>query len=136
MLALATPIKLRLAALPQLTGWAVRVSTEAGDRKPVPAADVRCTGAAVADSKTGAAMVSPEWTVTLVVRRSDTAAAELDAAFAAVFASLHNWQPGQQCGRGWEALRLQRVAETSFADEGFAGCELAFSTAASYIGQA
>lgn len=134
MLALATPLKTRLQTLAQLTGWDVRVGTELADRRQVPAADVRCSVAGVADSRTGAAMVAPEWTVTLVVRRSDTAADELDAAFAAVCASLHAWQPGQVAGRGWEPLALQRVTEPLFADEGLAGCELTFRTAARYMG--
>lgn len=135
MLALEPLLKTRLQSLPALTGWAVRTGTESADRRLVPAADVRCTGAQVPDSKTGAVMVSPEWTVTLVVRRSDDAAAQLDAAFAGVIASLHNWAPGQHGGRGWEPLRLGRVSEPNFADEGLAGYELLFSTAGSYMGQ-
>lgn len=135
MLALTAPIKARLQALPQLTGWDVRTGTEPADRSRMPAVDVRCNGAGVADSRTGAAMVAPEWTVTLVVRRSATAADELDAAFAAVFESLHNWAPGQHGGRGWEPLRLQRVTEPAFAEEGLVGCELTFATGAAYKGQ-
>jgi len=135
MLALAAPLKARLQALPQLTGWQVRLGTDSADRRSTPAVDLRCTGAGVADSKTGAAMVSPEWTATLMVRRGADAADILDAAFAAVFESLHNWQPGQQGGRGWEPLRLARVQEPAFADEGVVGYEMSFSTAARYMGQ-
>lgn len=98
MLALAIPLQQRLAALPQLTGWVVRTNTEAADRKPLPAVDVRCVGAAVADSKTGAAMVAPEWAVTLMVRRGDDASSLLDAALSAVICSLHGWAPGQHGG--------------------------------------
>jgi hypothetical protein len=58
----------------------------------------------------------------------------LDVAFAATFASLHNWAPGQHGGRGWEALRTVRVQEPAFADEGVVGYEITFSTAARYIG--
>lgn len=132
MLALEPHLKARLQTLPALTGWAVRTGTELTDRRVVPAADVRCTGAQVPDSKTGAVMVAPEWTVTLVVRRSDEAANQLDAAFAAVIASLHNWAPGQHGGRGWEPLKLVRVTEPQFVDEGLAGCELLFTTGARY----
>lgn len=135
MLALAAPLKARLQALPQLTGWQVRLGTDSADRRSTPAVDLRCTGAGVADSKTGAAMVAPEWAATLIVRRGDDAPELLDAAFAAVFASLHNWSPGQHGGRGWEPLRLARVQEPVFADEGFVGYELSFSTAARYLGQ-
>lgn len=133
MLALESHLKTRLQALPALTGWAVRTGTELTDRRMVPAADVRCTGAGVPDSKAGAVMVSPEWTVTLVVRRSDQAADQLDAAFADVLASLHNWAPGQLGGRGWEPLRLGRVTEPQFAEDGLAGIELTFTTGARYI---
>lgn len=135
MLALTDPLKARLQALPTLYVWNVRTGTEHSDRRTVPAVDVRCNGASVADSRGGAALVAPEWTVTLVVHRSDTAAAELDAAFAAVFDSLHNWQPGTHGGRGWEPLRLQRVTEPAFADDGLVGCELTFTTGARYMGQ-
>ncbi len=135
MLVLEPLIKARLQALTALTGWAVRTGTELVDRRLVPAADVRCTGASVTDSKAGRATVSPEWAVVLVVRRSDVAAQQLDAAFAAVTESLHSWMPGPQDGRGWEPLRLSRVSEPLFADEGLAGCELTFSTSAVYRGQ-
>lgn len=133
MLALTTPLKSRLQALPALTGWAVRMGTELADRRIVPAVDMRCTGAAVPDSKTGAVMVQPEWTATLIVRRSDEAADQLDAAFAALIASLQNWQPGPLGGRGWEPLRLARVTEPLFAEEGLAGIEIAFHTGARYL---
>lgn len=135
MLALANPLKDRLAALPQLTGWQVRLRTDSADRRSLPAVDLGCLGATVAASKTSAAMVSPEWTATLMVRRGDDAAVLLDFAFASVFGALHNWQPGQQGGRGWEPLRLVRVQEPIFADEGVVGYELTFATAASYMGQ-
>lgn len=135
MLALSNPLKLRLQALPQLAGWSVRTGAEAADRTLLPAVDVRCGGAQVADSKTSAAMVQPEWVVTLMVRRGDAAADQIDAAFAAVMAALHNWQPGQQGGRRWEPLRLARVAEPQFADEGLVGCEMSFFTGAKYDGQ-
>jgi hypothetical protein len=135
MLALTNPIKTRLAALPALTGWAVRMGSEGADRRLVPAADVRCNGAVVADSRTSAVMVAPEWTVTLVVKRGDAAAGQIDAAFAAVVDSLHNWMPGQHGGRGWEPLKLTRVTEPLFDDAGLVGCELVFSTGARYMGQ-
>ena len=132
MLALGSHIATRLRALPALAGWDVRGATEPADRRPLPAVDVRCEGASVADSKTDAALVAPLWTVTAVVRRSPTAAAELDAAFAAIFASLHAWAPGQCAGLGWERLALQSCQAPVFADEGQAGLQLNFLTSARY----
>ena len=135
MLALTTPLKDRLQALPQLTGWAVRTGTDAADRRVLPVADVRCTGARVADRKTGAVLVSPEWTVTLVLRRADDAADQLDAAMTAVIEAVHGWAPGKHSGRGWERLALLDISEPVFGDEGLAGYELTFGTAATYMGQ-
>lgn len=135
MLALTTPIKERLAALPAFVGWAVRTGTDNTDRRIVPAVDVRCGGAGVSSKTKGMAMVAPEWTVTLITRRADDAAEMLDAAFAAVVASLHSWQPGSVGGRGWESLDLVRVTEPDFVDEGLVGSSLVFSTSAMYRGQ-
>lgn len=135
MLAIEPPLKARLQALPQLTGWAVRMGTEHADRRVVPAVDVRCAGASVPDRKAGAVMVAPEWQITLVLRRGVDAAAMLDAALAAVITSLHNWQPGQHGGRGWEPLALSRVTESLLSDEGLTGYELTFTTGARYMGQ-
>lgn len=135
MLSLTAPLKTRLQALPQLTGWAVRTGTDNADRRVLPVADVRCTGARVGDRKTGALMLSPEWTVTLVLRRADDAGDLLDAAMTAVIESLHSWAPGQQGGRGWERLALMDISEPTFGDEGLAGYQLTFVTAASYMGQ-
>lgn len=135
MLALEAPIKARLQALPQLTGWAVRTGTDAADRAVVPAVHVRCAGAGVADRKAGAVLVAPEWQITLAVRRGPAAAEQLDSALSAVIESLHGWQPGQHGGRGWEPLTLARVTEPMLADEGVAGYQLDFSTGARYMGQ-
>lgn len=135
MLALESPLKTRLAALPVLTGWAVRTGTELSDRRMVPAADVRCTGARTTDSETTAVTLDPAWTVTLVVPRSDQAAGQLDAALAAVIGSLHNWCPGLQSGRAWRRMALQTVREPEFVAEGLAGLELVFATSTVYHGQ-
>lgn len=135
MLALTTPIKTRLQALAPLAGWQVRTNTEDADRTVLPVADVRCVGAGVADRKTSAAMVAPEWTVALIVRRGAGAADALDQAMAAVIGALHNWHPGQQGGRGWEPLALLRITEPMLAEEGLVGYELTFTTGAKYDGQ-
>lgn len=132
MLALTAPLKARLQALPQLTGWAVRTGTEDADRAAVPAADVRCVGAGLADVKAGAVMVQPAWQVTLVVPRGDQAAEQLDTALAAVICALHGWPPGQCGGRGWERVNLASITEAQYASEGVVGYELTFTTAARY----
>lgn len=134
MLALTAPLMLRLQHLPQLAGWDVRTNIEPAPRDKYPAADVRCTGANVPPNQADIVTLSPEWTVTLVVRHSDAAAAQLEAAFAAVVAALHGWQPGQHSGRGWTALRLVAAKEPLFTETGLAGIELFFSTSAKYHG--
>ena len=134
MLALTAPLMLRLQHLPQLAGSDVDTNIEHAPRDKYPAADVRCTGANVPPNQTDIVTLSPEWTVTLVVRCSDTAAAQLEAAFAAVVAPLQGWQPGQHSGRGWTALRLVAAKEPLFTDTGLAGIELCFSTSAKYHG--
>ena len=134
MLALTAPLMLRLQHLPQLAGWDVRTKIEHAPRDKYPAADVRCTGANVPPNQADIVTLSPEWTVTLAVRHSDAAAAQLEAAFAAVVAALQGWQPGQHSGRGWTALRLVAAKEPLFTDTGLAGIELFFSTSAKYHG--
>lgn len=136
MLALTAPIKARLQALPELAGWALRTGSEHSERRSLPAVDLRCSGATVAPSRNDAstaAIVQPQWQVTIAVRRSDTAADQLDAAFAAVFAVLHGWMPGLCRGRGWEPLQLRQVTEPMFGDDGIAGLELIFTTSARYV---
>lgn len=135
MLALAMPIKLRLTLLPQLAGWDVRTNTEYADRTVFPAADVRCVGANANASKTGGVMVGPTWQLSLVMKRSDTAADRLDQVMTAVIHSLHGWQPGCHGGRGWEPLQLTSITEPIYADPGVVGYELNFSTSGLYTGQ-
>lgn len=75
MLALEPLIQERLRALPVFTGWQVRGGTVATDRRGVPAVDVRMAGASVAQVRKPAVTLQPEWVVSLVVQRSDQAAA-------------------------------------------------------------
>ena len=136
MFALNAPIKARLQSLPALAGWTVRTSTDLEDRDtPHRAVDVRVPGGGVAGVRSGAVMVQPGWSLVLAVRRSATAADELEAAFAAVIEAMHGWAPGQHAGRGWEPLQLAAVADAVFAEDGLAGVELTFSTQALYRGQ-
>ena len=134
MLSLATPLKSRLQALPALTGWAVRTNAEDADRSTVPMADVRCIGAAVADAKASAVMLAPRWQVTLVVRRSDTAAEQIDQALSAVINSLLGWRAGELGGRGWEPFTLDSITEPMLPDDGLVGYQVTFATAARYMG--
>jgi hypothetical protein len=136
MFALNAPIKARLQSLPSLAGWTVRTSADLEDRDtPHRAVDVRVPGGGVAGARSGAVMVQPGWSLVLAVRRSATAANELEAAFAAVIEAMHGWAPGQHAGRGWEPLQLAAVADAVFAEDGLAGVELTFSTQALYRGQ-
>lgn len=133
MFALEPIIAARLASLPAFSGWEVRTGTQPEDRKGLPAIDVRCTGAAISDNKMGAVMVSPEWTVLLVVQRGDLAPGLIDSAFSAVILSLQNWRPGKLNERAWESMRLSKVEAPIFSDSGVAGLELSFSTDARYM---
>ncbi|RYE43842.1 MAG: hypothetical protein EOP24_26745 [Hyphomicrobiales bacterium] len=135
MLAVADLIKARVALLAALDGWALRTGTELEDRRALPALDVRCLRATVADSRGAGAMVQPQWTVTLAVQRGPQAGATLDVGIAAVIETLHGWQPGEGGGRGWEAMKLADITEPIFADTGAVGYELTFTTAALYRGQ-
>ena len=128
-------IKARLEALTPLAGWSVRLGTDDGARTAVPMVDVRLAGLSALPSRNTAVSVQPGWQITLGVRRSATAAEQLDAVFAAVIASLHNWAPGQSAGRGWERLQLSGAVDAVFADEGLCGVTLTFTTSALYEGQ-
>ena len=63
-----------------------------------------------------------------------TAFADLDTAFAAVVASLHNWAPGTHGGRAWQRLQLQQVQREA-TDQGLVAYSLTFKTSARYDGQ-
>lgn len=132
MLALEAPIKARLQVLPQLTGWDVRGATEHVDRGAVPAVDLRCIGATVGEKNSRTVKLEPVWSVRLVVKRSPSAADEISAAFDAVLEALHGFAPKNRAGRFWSPLEAAGVREVEFADAGLVGCELSFSTGATY----
>lgn len=77
-------------------------------------------------------LLAPQWTVTLIVRRSSDAAAQIDAAFVAVVRALHGWAPPPTQGgdRHWGLMQLQQATAPIFADEGQAGMALDFITTA------
>ena len=132
MLALATTIIARLASLPELAGWDIRSSTELVDRRPLPAIDVRWEGAVVPDPARLSVLLTPQWTITLIVRRAAGAAAQIDTAFEAIFRALHGWAPPPAPGsdRGWGLMQMRRASAPIFADEGHAGMTLDFTTTA------
>ena len=134
MLALEPLIQERLRALPALIGWQVRGATVATDRRGVPAVDVRMGGASVPQVRKPAVTLQPEWSVTLVVQKSDQAAEQLDAALVAAIGALHNWRP-DDAARGWTELQVARVTEAAFSDAGLVGYEITFTTAAVFNGQ-
>jgi hypothetical protein len=134
MFALESPLIDRLAADPALAGWSVRSSAAETTRRPLPAVEVECEGADIADARNTAVAVGVTWGVHLIAQYSTTAFAELDAAFAAVVARLHNWAPGNHGARTWQRLQLQQVQrETS--DQGLVAYSLLFKTSARYDGQ-
>jgi hypothetical protein len=67
-------------------------------------------------------------TCVLVNRRSDTAAAELDAAMEEVVGCLHGWRPAVPGGRAWSELRAAGVREAEFVDAGLVGYAVEFTT--------
>lgn len=133
MFAPAAPILARLAALPPLAGWAVRSVAEEGSRKTLPAIELECIGAEMQDARNGAALVAVEWAVHLVVGRSATAFAQLDAAFAAVIGALHHWTPGT-AAPSWSPLMLARVNQPEIVDQGLIAYSISFTTQAVYRG--
>lgn len=134
MLALEKLIQDRLRALSAFTGWQVRGATVATDRRGVPAVDVRMGGASVPQVRKPAVTLQPEWSVTLVVQKSDQAAAQIDAALVVIIGALHNWRP-DDAARGWTELQVARVTEALFSDAGYVGYEITFTTAAIFHGQ-
>ncbi|MGP1684658.1 MAG: hypothetical protein ACTS8S_20240, partial [Giesbergeria sp.] len=116
MLALATPLQSRLAALPALTGWAVRLDADTEDRRSLPAVTVGCIGAGATDSEAQAVALDVSYSVFLIAPRGLAAAAQLDAAFEAVVAALHNWTPGRIGARQWRRMALRAVRAPEFAD--------------------
>lgn len=135
MLAIITPIKTRLAALAPLAGWDVRTELDEDDTSPVPAVDIRGSGASATDSESAGVTLDPSYTVTLAVKRGATAAVQLDAALQAVIGSLHNWRPGVVVGTSYRRVALQGIRPAEFSSAGVVAYQLVFSTSAAYRGQ-
>lgn len=136
MITLLDPIKARLQAHSAFSGWALFTAAEEGDRKAVPRAAIGFSSARVSSVRTTVAQVEPSISITLVVKRGSGASAAIDAAMEASIGLLHNWYPGQQGGRSWEAVRLAQITDPDFdSEEGLVGLTLAFTTQALYTGQ-
>ncbi|WP_043005030.1 hypothetical protein [Comamonas testosteroni] len=128
MLLLEQVIKSRLAGRSALAAWQVRGASQLCDRTQVPAIEVRMSGAGLGDVSREAAQLEPRWSCVLVNRRSDTAAAELDAAMEEVVGCLHGWRPAVPGGRAWSELRAAGVREAEFVDAGLVGYAVEFTT--------
>ena len=116
--------------------WTVKgYTTDMGERPGNALASVMFAAGAVSDVKAGAVALQPGWQVLLCAKHGSDAALLLDAAFSAVIASLHNWEPGAAGGRRWGALALVRFAPPQYPLEGFVGVELLFSTTGRFLGQ-
>lgn len=134
MFALEPPLIARLQAIPGLSGWQVRSSAEEVSRRVTPAVEVECLGADVSDARNTACLIGVTWGVHLIAAYGPAAMAQLDDAFAAVVASVHNWAPGSVGERAWHRLHLQQVQrETS--EQGLVAYSLTFKTSARYDGQ-
>lgn len=134
MFALAPALTTRLAALPSLDGWQLRTNLDEVARSAYPAVEIRVEEGGAAE-RGGAALVDAVWGVHLIVAKSATAAATLDAAFAEVIASLHNWKPGTAGGVPWNPLKLVKVEPVEIAEQGLVAYSLIFRTTATFVGQ-
>lgn len=116
-------IKDRLAAALG-AGWLVVDGTEPQDRRELPRADVRLTGAAVTSTSGPGVALQARYIVRMVVDAQGSAAPFelLDAAVTAAIAALHHWRPEGANAR----LALQDMAEADFMDASLFGYDLAF----------
>lgn len=135
MLLLESQIAQRLRDSGAFTGWAVREGCQDLDRRAVPAIDVRLGGAGVPKVSKPAVTLQAEWLVSIVTRRGDAAAQQLDGVLAVVIELLHNWRPADTGARGWTELQLAQVRPGDFVEAALIGYELAFTAAAIYRGQ-
>lgn len=105
--------------------WLVVDGTEPQDRRDLPRADVRLTGAAVTSTSGPGVALQARYIVRLVVAaKGSTAPFELlDAAVTTAIAALHHWRPEGADAR----LALQDMAEADFMDASLFGYDLAFA---------
>jgi len=135
MFALERLIAEQLAQCAELADWSVRRGSELVSARVAPSVVVRLDGAGVGDSKATAANVAVRWAIHLVVERGDGATDQLDAAFAAVIASLLNWAPPKVADRQWSPFRLAAVGTPDSLEQGLLEYAVLFQTASIYNGK-
>ena len=139
MFALESVLRDRLAALPEFATWDVRGGSEEVSKRALPAVIVACDGVGVPDAKGSSVNVAVAWGVHLIVARSASATADLDAAFTAVIGSLLNHRPGKISGRLWSPLRMltsgAAVQQPHFAEQGLVEYVVTFESSSVYQGQ-
>lgn len=139
MYAVIDVIKAQLQSCTDLADFQVRASTDNTTKRTTPAIEVAFEGVRVPDTTQNGVKLAVAWGVHLIVSRSDEAATVLDAAFAAVIATLHGYKPGKVGGRVWTRLEIQQggtvVQEPEFADQGLVEYAVIFETTAVYAGR-
>ena len=139
MFALESVLRDRLAALPEFVAWDVRGDSEEISKRTLPAVVISCDGVSVPDTKGSSVNIAVAWGVHLIVARSASATADLDAAFAAVIGSLLNHRPGKIGSRLWSPLRMltsgAAVQQPHFAEQGLVEYVVTFESSSVYQGQ-
>jgi hypothetical protein len=140
MFAVGEVIKNDLGSAPAFAGYAVRLwSDDSTSKRKVPALEVAFEGVRVADANDTSAKLAVAWGVHIILPRSDTAAVELDGAFASVVGLMHGFCPGKVGGRAWSNLKLMpggtAVQAPELAEQGLVEYAVVFETFAVYGGR-
>ena len=109
MLTISSLIQARLATVPELALWAVRLDTEPEDRSLLPVIDIGIESVKVKAIQGAAAQLSTRFSVRLTVERSATASGDIDMAHEYVITALHNWQPVGLDGRFWQKIIINAI---------------------------
>lgn len=112
--------------------WQVGNGTVPHDRRTLPRAVVLMQAPDVATTSGPGVSLTPRYVVQIAASAEATAFAQIDAAFNAVIAQLHNWRPdaAHKCGR----LVLQAARDLEAIEQGLFGYELLFTTATARMG--
>lgn len=140
MFAVGDVIKTELAGAAAFSGYDVRLwSDDSTSKRTVPALEVALEGVRVGDANDTSAKLAVAWGVHIILQRSETAAAELDTAFASLVARLHGFGPGKVGGRTWSILKLMpggtAVQAPELAEQGLVEYAVVFETFAVYSGR-
>lgn len=111
-------------------GWDVADGTQHTDRRALPRAGVRLSGAALERTSGPGVTLQLRYVVELCVSTTSTAFTQLDDAVTQAIAQLHHWKPTGQQAR----LQLQSFAEADFMDQSLFGYELAFTLTTTRMG--